>query len=831
MATYNTKVSYSTDGVVASFTLPFSGGWVLASHIRATFTPLGGVATPIAISPANISGTFLNITPALPAGTLLLERSTPADVPIYDFTSQALERSALNAAIKQTLFAAGEAHDLAHEALDAIDQIVVASPALTVNALLSANSTGWPDSGPVTALGRTTSGDLGGGLFWFIRTSTITADNGLVFAPSGGGRLIRIGYTGTGFAGQVIPQWWGAVADGNPTTFEGTECSTAIAAALRTSSHVHLPPGFYKCSNTVGSQLVVTRDVVLTGAGPDASVILFNDTTNARRDLFASNNLGAWNVTFHGFAVRGSWGRTEWDQTVSHLCELVNVGNVNFSWLDFSYSRHMALVITGCADFVADNVRVSYTVADGIRATKYRTAAVSRCTFRFVNDDCVALHTSDSDTPLGTDTSALVTECTVIDSQGITALGARRLVITNNRLRRTHCRAIYVGGDATFEEGNVTPHAVVVTDNIIVDHMDALAFASVSGGMFAPITIQPPAVVPIAGVGVPGQPDGAGGIVQPWPYLLRNNVDETGGSMGVLNLTVHGNQVLRTLQPGSAYSAYGYGVRYGRLGPVDPVIAPEHLGLGRVNYPVIRVNGGAWNCDITGNVTACGYHTVVSIMDDPGAAGVRTFMNTRVVGNVFTQFTTLGLFADCDGRVTEDDNIWDADPYHTDTNRRPNGTWATGASSPVGVYTSQTAVVLLGSSQYRNLFAAANGPAGSIQPVGSPVVCCQPVDLGAHASNKGVGWPGAIPGSTFIVEDCDPASGTYGRLLNACPLSADAQPTTGTWVQGRFVKNERPAPLGSPGSRYIVTGWHRVTTGNAHVAGTDWVVATILTGT
>jgi hypothetical protein len=44
-------------------------------------------------------------------------------------------------------------------------------------------------------------------------------------------------------------------------------------------------------------------------------------------------------------------------------------------------------------------------------------------------------------------------------------------------------------------------------------------------------------------------------------------------------------------------------------------------------------------------------------------------------------------------------------------------------------------------------------------------------------------------------------------------------PTTGENAQGDFVFNTAPAIAGSP---TLLLGWHRLTTGSAHVAGTDW---------
>lgn len=54
--------------------------------------------------------------------------------------------------------------------------------------------------------------------------------------------------------------------------------------------------------------------------------------------------------------------------------------------------------------------------------------------------------------------------------------------------------------------------------------------------------------------------------------------------------------------------------------------------------------------------------------------------------------------------------------------------------------------------------------------------------------------------------------------------AAAAMPTSGTYKQGDYVDNSSAsiAEQGSSGAGYTVAGWRRLTTGSAHVLGTDW---------
>lgn len=57
-----------------------------------------------------------------------------------------------------------------------------------------------------------------------------------------------------------------------------------------------------------------------------------------------------------------------------------------------------------------------------------------------------------------------------------------------------------------------------------------------------------------------------------------------------------------------------------------------------------------------------------------------------------------------------------------------------------------------------------------------------------------------------------------------------AMPTTGSYNAGDVIHNSTKAETGTAGSKYIVDKWVRLTTGSAHVLGTDWVEMRMPTG-
>lgn len=139
MTNYHTSHSYTTDGTIVAFTLPFAGGWASKQHIKAEFTPTGGATSPLTVLPEWVTYSTLTISPALPPGTLRVYRATPADVPMYDFASAKVERDALNTALRQTLFAAAEASDAATSALALAQTAADANTFAAVDTTLAGN--------------------------------------------------------------------------------------------------------------------------------------------------------------------------------------------------------------------------------------------------------------------------------------------------------------------------------------------------------------------------------------------------------------------------------------------------------------------------------------------------------------------------------------------------------------------------------------------------------------------------------------------------------------------------------------------------------------------
>jgi hypothetical protein len=92
------------------------------------------------------------------------------------------------------------------------------------------------------------------------------------------------------------------------------------------------------------------------------------------------------------------------------------------------------------------------------------------------------------------------------------------------------------------------------------------------------------------------------------------------------------------------------------------------------------------------------------------------------------------------------------------------------------------------------------------------------------------GAPYASDGNVAWETDRGPLCYTNGGYWNGMRRMSTAMPTSGTYKAGDEVHASAPAEAGTGGSKYIITGWKRMTTGAAHVLNTDWMQMRTLTG-
>lgn len=62
------------------------------------------------------------------------------------------------------------------------------------------------------------------------------------------------------------------------------------------------------------------------------------------------------------------------------------------------------------------------------------------------------------------------------------------------------------------------------------------------------------------------------------------------------------------------------------------------------------------------------------------------------------------------------------------------------------------------------------------------------------------------------------------RTTNIGPIvKLPSMPINMEWKIGNFVENSMPVILGEDGLKYIISGWKRLTSGDANILNVDWV--------
>jgi hypothetical protein len=161
---------------------------------------------------------------------------------------------------------------------------LVGSAAWYAPLIVGFDATKVPDGATVIFAGRTAQNDGGGGTFTYVKASVQTADSGTVFAPTGGGRLFRNGWTVFGFNGEASVKWFGAKGDG--LTDDAVSLQLAATYQKATGGTLYFPPGNFMVSTTVTFDLTnntgygILKSSNIRGAGSGATKITYTTNDN-----------------------------------------------------------------------------------------------------------------------------------------------------------------------------------------------------------------------------------------------------------------------------------------------------------------------------------------------------------------------------------------------------------------------------------------------------------------------------------------------------------------------------------------------------------------------
>lgn len=617
------------------------------------------------------------------------------------------------------------------------------------------------------------------------------------------------------FADFINVKDFGAVGDG--VTDDTQAVVRAITAAYaRGVRVVYFPPGEYWFAFNGEPINPGEGNITFVGAGKDSvlhwdegSSITYGDFPNWKPLFYAP-------MTFvPGAALRGSFRfhNLHFRGTLFQPGGRLNTGGpaivINYAEelvIDGCWFTSIAQMATQCEKInrvTATNNTFDTVMRDCLRFRTCFDLVVGFNQFKYCDDDAIALHQHEYWTTPGNIREGITIVGNVLEAtSGIVVLGARATTITGNVLRRVR------GGIRVDYSSAEAPNAIFginVTNNVILDTVCL-------GVEWQAIFISGPEPVD----------NSTPGVATVQPYAARDNSANTTTSIPVAaGINVSNNTIMRTLPAVSNYSDWGFGQLLDDTGWTDPAIsdAVMRAAVG------VAVQASARGVIISNNNIRNTKIGVLLANDNSNNSS-----GASLLGNTIFDCSITGLYYDygeMNSPLKVMGNTFDIDPYCIAANRNANGTWndpsGVGDVTPRAITINNYNGVILEHNTFANCGTiSAYGVAGSPAFTHGNTVVCQPVATGYNASNRGIAT--VPPGSKafkHVIANCDPTSASYGDILNVClDTSPGSQPSSGYYVTGHFTENTAPIVY----SNKVALGWLRLTTGNGHVAGTDWVV-------
>lgn len=226
----------------------------------------------------------------------------------------------------------------------------IGSAAWYAGVILGFDATKLPDGATITFSGRGVSNDGGGGTFTYNKTSTQAADNGMVYAPTGGGRLHRQGWTIFGFNGPVLPEWFGAKGDRNTNDQPALKLASDAIQAFPCGGTLELSTGrAYAVGSTWTIPKLADKSILIEGNG---AVILNKTDFNGNLMYFgAATDTGGFpicvrNVVFRSSTVNANAVLLEWASSSEFIsCRFIGFANGLY------LTNTFALVVDKCGFF------------------------------------------------------------------------------------------------------------------------------------------------------------------------------------------------------------------------------------------------------------------------------------------------------------------------------------------------------------------------------------------------------------------------------------------------------------------------------------------------
>ena len=527
----------------------------------------------------------------------------------------------------------------------------------------------------------------------------------------------------------------------NETDYNNSLIRALNFAKTNNINSLYIPSGTYNINANNDYIFEIPSNFTIFGEG-DISIIEFNDNPEVsltwNNSVFKSTNKE--NITLKNFKIRGSLNKYPTYMQQNSLpfinidkCQKIIVDNVSLEG-----NRGISAQIGNCKDVKIINSSVKNSLRDGFRCVNSSNVTIDNNYFYNVGDDCITVSSVNTVDDIPSNT--IITNNIIVMSQGVKALGGKNITISNNQFKLCHNTAISVCNILSGEEGLDIPLNLIISNNIIQDH---LRFKEFGEGAL---------VVDVIGPSKTKIDNKIIGMTKaPYEYTWSKNSSNKGAFD---NIIFSNNIIARTLPTTSKISDYGYGTILLRSSTTpynDLEITDDTFSLFVTQFK------NCINNLIFDNNIISGYNGTPLVFSSD-YTGV-SLENISIKNNIFrdnksSQISFVNNIKK--NNCIIESNTFDVDPYFRNPAHNEDNTWnseLTGSiSNGIAGYINDTIV-------RKNVFKNCYLPYA-----GSPLLNLENYSYRDSSTNKGVGVKGT---TTSIEVDCDPVSDNYMQINNS----------------------------------------------------------------